>query len=63
MLNAGNLALIAFSRYSGSLDGHLFAFAVMAVAAAEAGIGLALMVNIFRHRRTLAVDELTRLKY
>ena len=58
MLNAVNLSFIAFARYHRDLDGHLFAFMVIAVAAAEAGIGLALIVNIYRHRRTLDVDDI-----
>lgn len=58
MLNAVNLSFIAFSRFHHDMGGHLFAFMVIAVAAAEAGIGLALIVNIFRHRRTLDVDRI-----
>lgn len=59
MLNAVNLTFIAFSRYHADHTGQLFAFMVIAVAAAEAGIGLALIVNVFRHRRTLDVDRIT----
>ncbi|MBU6162572.1 MAG: NADH-quinone oxidoreductase subunit NuoK [Myxococcales bacterium] len=62
MLNAVNLTFVAFSRAWGDHTGHIFAFMVIAVAAAEAGIGLALIVNVFRHRRSLNVDELTLLK-
>jgi NADH-quinone oxidoreductase subunit K len=62
MLNAVNLSFVAFSRAWGEHTGQVFAFVVIAVAAAEAGIGLALIVNIFRHRRSLNVDELTLLK-
>ena len=62
MLNAVNLTFIAFSRMHGDHTGHIFAFMVIAVAAAEAGIGLALIVNVFRHRRTLDADSITQLK-
>src|SRR5512143_4027230 len=64
MLNAVNLSIIAFSRY-GTFDtaanhtsGHVLAFLVMAVAAAEAAVGLAIIVNVFRHRRSIDVDGL-----
>lgn len=63
MLNAVNLTFIAFSRYHQDYQGQLFAFIVMAVAAAEAGVGLALIVNIFRLHRTLNVDEVNLLKH
>lgn len=63
MLNAVNLAFIAFARFHHNYDGHIFAFIVIAVAAAEAGIGLAIVVNVFRHRRSLNVDELASLKH
>ena len=62
MLNAANLALIAFSRFHLVADGQMFAVTVMAVAAAEAGIGLAIMVNIFRHKKSLLVDDLNVFK-
>ena len=61
MLNAGNLALVAFSRDQGSGTGQALALFVMAVAAAEAAVGLALMVSVFRARRTLNLDELKEL--
>jgi NADH-quinone oxidoreductase subunit K len=61
MLNAGNLALLAFSRYALDVQGHVMAMVVIAVAAAEAGIGLALIVNVFRHRQTVNVNELNTL--
>jgi len=57
MLNAVNLTFIAFSRYRGDMDGHVFAFFVMAVAAAEAAVGLAIILNLFRTRKTLDVDQ------
>jgi NADH-quinone oxidoreductase subunit K len=62
MLNAVNLTFIAFSRYHLDHTGQLFAFMVIAVAAAEAGIGLALIVNFFRHRRTLDADRITLMR-
>jgi NADH-quinone oxidoreductase subunit K len=58
MLNAGNLALVAFARQWGNLDGHLFVFFVMTVAAAEVAIGLALIVAIFRTKQSIDIDEL-----
>lgn len=61
MLNAVNLSLVAFSRMHGEHTGQVFAFMVFAVAAAEAGIGLALIVNVFRHRRSINVDGLAQL--
>jgi NADH-quinone oxidoreductase subunit K len=62
MLNAGNLALIAFSRHHGQLTGQVFALAVMAVAAGEVVIGLGLVVAISRRRLALDVDRLTSLR-
>ena len=58
MLNAANLALVAFARQWGNLDGHLFVFFVMTVAAAEVAVGLALIVAIFRSKQTIDIDEL-----
>ncbi len=63
MLNAVNLTFIAFSRYHHDYQGQIFAFMVIAVAAAEAGVGLALIVNLFRLRQTLNVDEANMLKH
>jgi NADH-quinone oxidoreductase subunit K len=57
MLNAVNLTFVGFSRYRGGMDGHVFAFFVMAVAAAEAAVGLAIILSLFRSRKTLNVDE------
>lgn len=57
MLNAANLTFLAFARHSGSMNGHAIAFFVMAVAAAEAAVGLAIVIAIFRTRGTLQVDE------
>jgi len=62
MLNAGNLALLAFSRHSGNPDGQIFALTVMVVAAAEAVIGLGLIVAMSRQRVELDVDKLTSLR-
>ena len=62
MLNAGNLAFVAFARHLGSLDGQIFVFFVMTVAAAEVAIGLAIIVNVYRLRETVYVDEINLLK-
>jgi NADH-quinone oxidoreductase subunit K len=62
MLNAGNLALVAFSRMLGNQDGQVFALVVMVVAACEVVIGLGLIVAIFRRRLPLDVDELKELR-
>jgi NADH-quinone oxidoreductase subunit K len=61
MLNASNLALVAFSRLFGELDGQVFALAVMAVAAAEVTVGLGLIVAIARRRLDLDVDRMSEL--
>ena len=62
MLNAANLAFVAFARELRSLDGQLFVFFVMTVAAAEVAVGLALIVNVFRLKETVYVDEINLLK-
>jgi NADH-quinone oxidoreductase subunit K len=62
MLNAGNLAFVAFAREMHSLDGQVFVFFVMTVAAAEVAVGLAIIVNLFRLRETVFVDEINLLK-
>ncbi len=62
MLNAANLALVAFARQWGNSDGHLFVFFVITVAAAEVAVGLALIVAIFRMRRNINIDELNQLQ-
>ena len=62
MLNAANLAFVTFARYLNSLDGQVFVFFVMTVAAAEVAIGLALIVNLFRLRESVFVDEINLLK-
>jgi NADH-quinone oxidoreductase subunit K len=63
MLNATNLAFVAFSRMNGNLDGQVIAFFVMVVAAAEVVVGLAIIMTIFRSRRSASVDEANLLKY
>jgi NADH-quinone oxidoreductase subunit K len=62
MLNAGNLALIAFARAHGNMEGHVFALVVMVVAACEVVIGLGLIVAMFRRRIPLNVDDLRGLR-
>ena len=62
MLNAGNLALVAFSRMVGNTDGQIFALMVMVIAACEVVVGLGLIVAIFRRRLPLNVDELRGLR-
>ena len=61
MLNSANLAFIAFARMFQSLDGQVFVFFVMAVAAAEVAVGLALIVAIFRNKRSIDVDQINSL--
>ncbi|MEH1123747.1 NADH-quinone oxidoreductase subunit NuoK [Micromonospora sp. CPCC 206061] len=63
MLNAANLALVTFSRMNGNLDGQIMAFFVMVVAAAEVVVGLAIIMSIFRTRRSASVDDANLLKY
>ena len=63
MLNAANLALIAFSRALNIMDGHAFVFLVLTVAAAEAAVGLAMVLTIFRNRETINVDRYNLLKW
>ncbi|MCH7663979.1 MAG: NADH-quinone oxidoreductase subunit NuoK [Chloroflexi bacterium] len=62
MLNASNLLFIAFARTFEQLDGQVFVFFVITVAAAEVAIGLALIVAIFRNRRSIDIDQLSDLK-
>jgi NADH-quinone oxidoreductase subunit K len=61
-LNGGNLAMIAFARQLGDLKGHVFAFLIVALAAAEAAVGLAILVGLFRGRQTVNLDEITLMK-
>ncbi len=63
MLNAVNLTLVTFSRINGTLDGHVIAFFVMVVAAAEVVVGLAILMAIYRTRRSTSVDDANLLKY
>jgi len=63
MLNAANLVLVTFSRLYGDLSGQVIAFFVMVVAAAEVVVGLAIIVAIFRTRRSASVDDANLLKY
>jgi NADH-quinone oxidoreductase subunit K len=62
MLVASTLALVAFSRFNGTMDGNVFVFFILTVAAAEVAVGLAIIVALFRRRQTIAVDELNSLK-
>ncbi len=63
MLNAVNLTFIAFARSLGSMDGQVIVFFVMTVAAAEAVVGLAIIISVFRHRRTLDPRQMQLLKW
>lgn len=63
MFNASNLALVTFARVNGNLDGQVAAFFVMVVAAAEVVVGLAIIMTIFRTRRSASVDDASLLKY
>ena len=63
MLNSVNLTLVTFARATGTLDGQIMAFFVMVVAAAEVVIGLAIIMSIFRTRRSASVDDANLLKY
>ncbi len=62
MLNAANLALVAMSRFNGNLDGQIVVFFIITVAAAEVSVGLALIVALYRKRRTAHVEDLTMMK-
>jgi NADH-quinone oxidoreductase subunit K len=63
MLNAVNLSFIAFSYQLRQVNGHIFAFFVMVVAAAEAAVGLAIILTVFKNRETLNVDEVNSMKF
>ncbi len=63
MLNAVNLTFVAFSRSLGSMDGQVIVFFVMTVAAAEAVVGLAIIISVFRHRQSLDPQEMQLLKW
>jgi NADH-quinone oxidoreductase subunit K len=62
MLNAANLAFVAYARYWQSMNGQIFVFFIMTVAAAEVAIGLALIVTIFRTKASIDVDQISTLK-
>lgn len=62
MLVASTLALVAFSRFNGTMDGNVFVFFILTVAAAEVAVGLAIIVALFRKRHTVQLDELNTLK-
>lgn len=62
MLNAANLAFVAFSRHLGDLDGQVLVFFVITVAAAEVAVGLALIVTIFRTKKSINIDEINLMK-
>jgi len=62
MLNAANLAFVAFARHFGDLDGQIFVFFVITVAAAEVAVGLALIVAIFRSKQSINIDEINLMK-
>jgi NADH-quinone oxidoreductase subunit K len=63
MLNAVNLTFVAFSRYLGSIDGQVFVFFIMTVAAAEAAVGLALMIAFYNNRESIDVEDVNLLKW
>lgn len=63
MLNGGNLALVALSRYNNTMDGNLFVFFIITVAAAEVAVGLAIIVALYRQKQTVMVNELNALKH
>ena len=62
MLNAVNLSLVGFSRYYNSVDGQVFVFLVMTLAAAEVAVGLAIIVALFRNKQTIKIDEMNILR-
>ncbi|HCN04350.1 MAG TPA: NADH-quinone oxidoreductase subunit NuoK [Bacteroidetes bacterium] len=63
MLNAVNLSLVAFSAYSGDIGGQMFVFFIMSVAAAEAAVGLAIVLSLFRNKQTIYVDDVNVMKW
>ena len=62
MLNAVNLSLVGFSRYYNSVDGQVFVFLIMTLAAAEVAVGLAIIVSLFRNKQTINIDEINILR-
>ena len=63
MLNSVNLVFVAFSSYLGTINGQIFVFFIMTVAAAEAAIGLAIIIALFRNKETINIDEINILKW
>ena len=63
MLNAVNLSFLAFARALGDMGGHVFVFVVIAVAAAEAAVGLAILLAVFRNKETVNIDELNLMRW
>jgi NADH-quinone oxidoreductase subunit K len=63
MLNAVNLTFVAFSNYLGNLDGQVFVFFIMTVAAAEAAVGLALMIAFYKNKESIDVDDINLMKW
>ena len=63
MLNAVNLSFVTFSYQLKQVDGHIFSFFVMVVAAAEAAVGLAIILTVFKNKQTLEIDEISSMKY
>ena len=63
MLNSSNMALVTFARYTGSLNGQVFAFLVMVVAACEVAVGLAIILALFRNKDTVDVDKINIMKW
>ena len=63
MLIASTVALVAFSRFNGTMDGNVFVFFILTIAAAEVAVGLAIIVALFRRRHTVQVEELNQLKH
>ncbi len=63
MLNAVNLTFVAFSRHLGNLDGQIFVFFIMTVAAAEAAVGLAMFISFFNNRESIDIDDVNLLKW
>ena len=63
MLSASNIGLVAFSRYNNTMDGNIFVFFILTVAAAEVAVGLAIIVALFRKKKTVMVNELNSLKH
>jgi NADH-quinone oxidoreductase subunit K len=62
MLNAANITFVAFSRFRNDMDGHVMAFLVMAIAAAEVAVGLGIIIAVFRTKKTIRVDQISLLK-